>query len=146
VGQCTTDLARAVRFYVELFGFEVERDLEIPDEGSVELLGMEPPLGLHAVYLRGGGIVLELLTFDRPGNPPRAERVMNEPGLTHLSLSVEAFDDVLERVPALGGEILSRLPAAAMVRDPDGQLLEILTMAYHDHVARSRAAAADGDG
>src|SRR5262245_61127757 len=53
VGQCTTDLARAVRFYVELFGFEVERELEVPDEGSVPLLAMEPPLGLRAVYLRG---------------------------------------------------------------------------------------------
>jgi lactoylglutathione lyase len=136
VGQCTSDLDRATRFYVEVFGFEVERDLAIPDEHAGPLLGLEPPLGLRARYLRKDEFVLELLTFDRV-EQGAAARVMNETGLTHLSVSVEDLDVAVEQVQALGGELLIRLPNAVMVRDPDGQRVEVLTMDYRDFVARS---------
>jgi catechol 2,3-dioxygenase-like lactoylglutathione lyase family enzyme len=135
VGQCTADLARALAFYTELLGFEVERELDVPDASSAPLLAIEPPVGLKAVYLRRGSFVLELLTFDRPGNPSRSQRVVNEPGLTHLSISVEDLDATVDRVPVLGGQVVFRSPAAAMVRDPDGQLLELLPMAYRRHLA-----------
>lgn len=134
VGQCTADLARAVAFYTELLGFEIERELVVPDESSAPLLAVEPPVGLTAVYLTRGSFVLELMTFDRPSNPDRSERVMNEPGLTHLSISVDELDATVDRVPALGGEVVFRSPVAAMVRDPDGQLLELLPMAYRRHM------------
>src|SRR4051812_29433738 len=48
VGQCTTDLDLATRFYCELLGFEIERDLTVPDEAVGPLLGVEPPVGLRA--------------------------------------------------------------------------------------------------
>ena len=38
VGQCVSDLERSKRFYVEVFGFEVARELRPPDEGSAALL------------------------------------------------------------------------------------------------------------
>jgi len=137
VGQCTTDLDRATRFYVEVFGFEVERDLVIPDDHSADLLGLERPVGLRTRYLRKGDFVLELLSFDRVERRAAA-RVMNETGLTHLSLSVDDLDATVEQVQELGGELLIRLPNAVMVRDPDGQRLEILTMDYQDFVERTR--------
>ena len=130
VGQCTEDLERSVRFYVELLGFIRQRDLTLPDEVVGPFLGVEPPVGLSAVYLTCGSFVLELMTFDRPGNPPAAARVFNEPGLTHLSISVGDLEDVVGRVADLGGEIISSMPTAAMVRDPDGQVLELLPMSY----------------
>jgi lactoylglutathione lyase len=131
LGQCTTDLERSTRFYVELLGFEVARQLDVPDSASGPFLGIEPPVGLRAVYLVREGFTLELMVFDRPGNPDRAERVINEPGLTHLSISVDDLDAVVDRVEELGGQIVTRLRHAAMVRDPDGQLLELMPMAYH---------------
>src|SRR6478735_8474655 len=98
VGQCTTDLDVATRFYCELLGFELERDLTVPDEAVGPLLGVEAPVGLRAVYLRRGGFTLELMHFDRPGNPDWTERRFNEPGLTHLSLSVVDLPKVVGRV------------------------------------------------
>jgi lactoylglutathione lyase len=130
VGQCVADVARAERFYVELLGFEVDRRLDVPDAASGPLLGIEPPVGLAATYLRKGDFQLELLTFDRPGNPPFRARELNEPGLTHLSVSVEDLDAVLGRVEALGGQLVTRVQGAAFVRDPDGQLLELLPLSY----------------
>ncbi|HMG40329.1 MAG TPA: VOC family protein [Acidimicrobiales bacterium] len=130
VGQCVADIGRAERFYVELLGFEVDRRLDVPDEAAGPLLGVAPPVGLSATYLRKGDFQLELLAYDRPGNPPFRPRVLNEPGLTHLSMSVDDLDATVDRVEALGGEIVTRLPFAAFVRDPDGQLLELLPMSF----------------
>jgi catechol 2,3-dioxygenase-like lactoylglutathione lyase family enzyme len=127
-----TDLARSRRFYEELFGFTCERMLEPPDDPSATLLQVEPPIGMHVAYLRRDGLILELLHFDRPANPPFRPRVMNEPGLTHISLSVEDLEEVAARVPEFGGQVLdeTRIPGAFFIRDPDGQLVELLPMSY----------------
>ena len=87
-----------------------------------------PSPGLTAVYLTMGAFVLELLHFDRPENPPFRARVFNEPGLTHLSLSVDDIPATLESVRRCGGSVVesSDLGMAVMVRDPDGQLIELL--------------------
>ena len=132
IGHCVTDLDRARRFYTELFGFTVERELAVPDTPADRLLRIAAPLGMTAVYLRRGDFVLELMRFDRPGNPGVRGRVMNEPGLTHLSFSVDDVAATAARVTEYGGEVLSDtdVGAAVFVRDPDGQLIELLPMAY----------------
>lgn len=132
VGHCVTDLARSRRFYEELFGFEYTRELDVPDRPADQLLRIEAPLGMTAVYLRKGALTLELMCFDRPDNPPARTRVVNEPGLTHLSISVDNVAATAARVADLGGAVLADtdIGAAVFVRDPDGQLVELLPMSY----------------
>jgi lactoylglutathione lyase len=127
VGHCVTDLERSRRFYVELFGFEALNEIEVPDTPSDRLLRVPAPVGLRAAYLRKDGFVLELMEFRRPGNPPAAERVVNQPGLTHLSFSVDDVDAVTARVEELGGQVLAdtHIGTAVFLRDPDGQLIEL---------------------
>jgi catechol 2,3-dioxygenase-like lactoylglutathione lyase family enzyme len=135
VGHCVTDIDRAIRFYRDLLGFEVAWELNVPDEATGPLLDIEAPVGLRAMYLRSGSFVLELLRFDRPDNPESAVRVFNEPGLTHLSMCVDDPAAVVAQVEQYGGSISrSMLPMAAIIRDPDGQLLELLPMSYRDRV------------
>lgn len=130
VGQATIDIDRAIAFYTELLGFTVEDRMTVPDGATGALLRIEAPVGLEVAYLRKGPFVLELMQFHRPGNPPRADRVFNEPGLTHLSVSVDGVEAVADRVEACGGTVVTRLPAAVVVRDPDGQLLELVSADY----------------
>lgn len=133
VGHCVTDLARSRRFYEEVLGFAHRRDLPVPDEPASRLLRVPAPVGMTAVYLEREGFVLELLHFDRAGNSPRRERDFTEPGLTHLSFSVDDIAASCERVAELGGEVLTDTDMggrAIMVRDPDGQLIELLPMSY----------------
>jgi lactoylglutathione lyase len=129
VGLCVTDLERSRRFYEEVFGFSHRDDLH-PDDGPTgRLLGIEPPVGLDAVYLTLGPFVLELLRFDRDGNAPARDRSFTEPGLTHLSFGVDDLAEACRRVRAAGGRVLEDTELgglAVMVRDPDGQLLELL--------------------
>ena len=136
VGLCVTDVARSRRFYEELLGFEFQREMKLPDGAVDRLLGIERPIGLTAVYLQRDGLVLELLHFDRPGNPSLRERPMNEPGLTHLSLCVDDLPDVCARLSEYDAAEVegTNLGVVVMIRDPDGQLIELLTMDYRKSI------------
>jgi catechol 2,3-dioxygenase-like lactoylglutathione lyase family enzyme len=137
VGHCVADLARSRRFYEELLGFEFWRELKPADQESAKLLGLEEPLGSTICYLRRDGFVLELIHYSAPAHQRAAvRRTMDEPGLTHISLSCDV-DDVRARVAGYGGEVLTDtdVGVAIFIRDPDGQLLELLPLAYADRVA-----------
>jgi len=133
VGLCVSDLDRSRAFYTDVLGFELDRELTVPDQAAGYLLSVEAPVGLTAVYLDRGPFTLELLHFDRPGNPVADDRPFNQPGLTHLSFSVDDLDASVALVPERGGEVVTLIPgAAAIVLDPDGQRLELLPMSYRD--------------
>ena len=94
-GQVVTDLERSKRFYQEVFGFKFWYEITPPDEATAKLSCLTPPLGVTASYLTLDGFVLELIHYSAPGaTAPFRPRTMNEPGLTHLSISV---DDVRAR-------------------------------------------------
>jgi len=138
IGHCVTDLNRARRFYEEVLGFGYLYEVKPPDEATAKLVMIEPPVGTTAIYLRLDGLILELLHFDRSGNPPGRARVMNEPGMTHLSVSVDDLPAALQRVTEFGGQVLdeSNVGMAVMIRDPDGQLIELLPMDYRRSMDR----------
>jgi lactoylglutathione lyase len=129
VGLCVSDRERSRRFYEGLLGFQFWWELDAPEDGTSELLQLEKPVGLHATYLIRDGLVLELLDYS--GRHVRAgeERVMDQVGLTHLSFSVSDLGGVLAKVAEFGGVVVDGTVSegSAMVRDPDGQLLELLS-------------------
>jgi catechol 2,3-dioxygenase-like lactoylglutathione lyase family enzyme len=128
VGLCVTDTVRARRFYEGLLGFTFWWELEPPDEGTDQLLRLSKPIGLHATYLVRDGLVLELLTYSHRALRAGRDRVMDQLGLTHLSLSVSDLGGVLATVESYGGSVVEDTVSvqSAMIRDPDGQLLELL--------------------
>ena len=138
VGLCVADTARSRRFYEGLLGFTYWWELEPPDEGTGQLLQLDKPIGLHATYLVRDGLVLELLAYSHRVLRAGSDRVMDQVGLTHLSLSVSDLGELLAAVERFGGSIVEGnvTDKSAMVRDPDGQLLELL-----GRVARCPAAA-----
>lgn len=137
VGHCVADLARSRRFYEELLGFEYWRELTPPQKESAKLLGLSEPLGSTICYLRRDGFVLELIHYADPSHRPApAHRAMDEPGLTHMSLSCD-IRAVCARVADFGGEVLTDtdVDVAIFIRDPDGQLVELLPLEYADRFA-----------
>jgi lactoylglutathione lyase len=129
VGLCVTDTARSRRFYEFLLGFEFWWELEPPDEGTDQLLQLTKPIGLRATYLVRDGLVLELLAYSQRALRAGPTRVMDQLGLTHLSLSVSDLADVVATVESFGGSVVEGTVSgqSAMIRDPDGQLLELLS-------------------
>src|SRR5947207_15653519 len=101
VGLCVRDLDHSRRFYEEVFGFRRAFDFRSDGPETPKLLRLEAPLVLDAVYLWLDGLLLELLAFDRTA--PASPRVLNEPGLTHISVVVDALDADLAAIQRLGG-------------------------------------------
>lgn len=132
VGLCVRNPQAARDFYEHVLGFEFWWELEPPDAGTDRLLRLEPPIGLRATYLVRDGLVLELLSYARRQPTDAPDRVMDQIGLTHISLSVPDLSAALELVPQFGGAVLDDTVSerSAMVHDPDGQLLELLTLEW----------------
>ena len=132
-GQVVADLERSKRFYQEALGFQFWYEMSPNDAMSAKLLCLEPPLGSITSYLVLDGFVLELIHFSADeAQAPYRPRTMNEPGLTHLSISVDDIKATAARVVEYGGQVVeeSDVGVALFIRDPDGQLVELLSATY----------------
>jgi len=136
-GQVVTDLERSKRFYQEVLGFKFWYEIHPQDELTSKLSSLQPPLGLTCSYLVLEGFVVELMRYSAPGaEAPYRPRTMNEPGLTHLSISVEDIHATADKAVEYGGEIIedSDIGLGLFIRDPDGQLLELLPEDYRSRL------------
>ncbi|MGO8767484.1 MAG: VOC family protein [Mycobacterium sp.] len=129
VGLCVADRERSRRFYEGLLGFVFWWEIDPPDDRTAQLVQLPEPLGVHATYLVRDGFVLELIDYSKRQVNTGAERVMDQVGLTHISFSVSDLPGVLEKVAEFGGVVVDATVTggSAMIRDPDGQLLELLS-------------------
>jgi catechol 2,3-dioxygenase-like lactoylglutathione lyase family enzyme len=114
------DLARSLRFYVELLGCVEERRSDA--------------LGL--VQLRAGTHLIDLVVVDSPlgklGGPAAAAEARN---LDHFAVQLASFDTdaIAERLSSFGyepGDVAQRYGALGMgpsmyVKDPDGNVVEL---------------------
>lgn len=128
VGLCVADTARSRRFYEGLLDFQFWWEITPPDDGTSQLLQLNKPVGLRATYLVRDGLVLELLAYSHRTLRLATDHTMDQTGLTHLSLSVSDLEQVIGRVEEFGGTVVTDTVSerSAMIRDPDGQLLELL--------------------
>jgi catechol 2,3-dioxygenase-like lactoylglutathione lyase family enzyme len=135
VGHCVADLERATRFWCDVLGFTVDRpDLTIPDGVMGPMFAVDGPVGLTARYLRCGDYVHELIRFDRP-EAATARRSIVDPGLTHVSLCVDDVAATVALAREHGAEVVSASTRASVLRDPEGQLVELLPMSYREGLA-----------
>jgi lactoylglutathione lyase len=127
IGFRVRDIDRSMAFY-EALGFAEVKRLTVPDQVAQGLLGLTPPIGFEAVYLRNDGVILQLLTFAGYPAPDEPERGMVGAGLTHLSIAVPDLSAVQSALTEAGGTVVADPGGgfACMVRDPDGQLIELV--------------------
>ena len=136
-GICVADLERSLAFYRNVLGFTQGGELRNAHEHNA-LLQLEGNVLLHSVFLRCGGLVIELLHFISPApHGSAALRPLNQFGLTHLSFNVDALDDMITLVQKWGGTVVagsrSRFSLPGMqgeiifVQDPDGTRLELVS-------------------
>jgi lactoylglutathione lyase len=129
VGVCVADTERSRRFYEGLLGFQFWWELEPPDNLTAQVVQLPEPLGVHATYLVRDGFVLELIDYSQRTVHAGPTRVMDEVGLTHISLSISDLGAVLAKVAEFGGSVVDEAvsDAMAIIRDPDGQMIELVT-------------------
>jgi lactoylglutathione lyase len=144
IGLTVTDMVRARRFYEGAFGFEFDRELRMSPDQLQPLLRLDPPSSIHAVYLTLGVFTLELMQWEPAARTCAEQRMFLETGLTHLSIIVADIAATIEQAKALGGTALADVGRAAMLRDPDGQLIELLAPDIYEETRRGRAVGASG--
>ena len=130
----TRDADRLVRFYRELFGFEVEFDF--PWDESNQAFQQS-----HAVHESAGRVVmiangasrLEIFEYKKPApRPDIAGRANADLGIAHFSIEVRDIAKEYARLVAAGmkfqSELVTQTPTIQMAygRDPDGNLIELI--------------------
>lgn len=135
-GVTVSDMERALRFYRDGLGLEMEFDKIVDGPYLPVVLDLDFS-HIRAVYLRipGGGFI-ELLEYHGIERLPAASRPCDY-GAGHLCLHVEGIDDVYDRLTDLGFHARSDGVVAitegpnegarsVYMLDPDGYRVELL--------------------
>jgi len=133
VGVVVEDLAAAVAFFLEL-GLELEGEAAVEGQWVDDLLGLD---GVRAdiavVRTPDGHGRVELSKLHSPpgaGAGPRAP--VNTPGIPRLTFVVDAVHDVLDRLRAVGAELVGEVAQYrdiylyCYIRGPDGIIVGLV--------------------
>ena len=137
----TADLARSVKFYTEVLGFQKTHDVLMEGEWIEAIIGLKGVKGLVAfVELPGGGVRIELLQYVTPAGVALPENARaNTLGLRHFALRVADIAGMAARLRAAGVTLFSepvKVPRGVVkvsagektlcyFLDPDGVIVEL---------------------
>lgn len=154
-----SDMDRSLTFYRDGLGLRKTLDIEVSGEDLQRMLAAPPGMRGRTVYVQGPSRIgqVELVEW-RPmledATPPKR---IGEPGVTVLSFPVEREElvDLYDHLQALGFECVSEPGttvlddygeiAAFLVRDPDGNLVELVSLPSDEEVRRFRAESRSSD-
>ncbi len=146
IGLCVSDVARSRRFFIEQLGFLPDSVIDLPGVAARKLLRLPTCEALHGEYLWREGFCLELLSYEGTGYTPHPRAPANALGLAGLTLETRELPEVLRRLRAAGAEVLTNRvlpgggepPRVACVRDPDGELFQLVSTGSSSFGARQR--------
>lgn len=151
-GATVSNLARSIRFYEEMFGFEVVMRQQKSGGYLGRIIGIpEAEVRMAQLRLPSGGHVLELFEYI---SPKLASRSVDPTtiGFTHLCLAVEGLQALHSRLSKKGCESISepvRIDTGAnagglgvYLRDPDGIIIEL----FESPIAEANRAVPASDG
>ncbi|MDG2002573.1 MAG: VOC family protein [Novosphingobium sp.] len=140
IGHAVSDMETSLKFYTELIGFRFDRELNFTNDQIQDLLVLKQPKDMRVIYLLLAGFTLELMEMDPAAVPHAGSRDFTLTGITHFSFVVDDPADIYARVEDFGGTRWSDIGIANMIRDPDGQLIELLPPTYPDSIEEQRQA------
>ena len=135
----TPDLGRAVAFYRDLFGFELEFEFawDESNENFKRTHAASETAGRVAMLVREGAR-LEIFEYRKPApRPMQGARGNADHGLSHFCIQVEEIEQEFARLEAAGMPFQSEPVPQGNVKccyghDPDGNTIELIE--YFDHV------------
>ena len=126
------DMDRALEFYRDLLGFELEWELDhVSHEIIDKIVGLKE-VDVRLAMLSGYGTRLELFHYYNPAGEDRAARRQCDFGITHICLHVEDVRGEYERLVEKGVEFHSppqnHRPDGwvTYMKDPEGVVIELL--------------------
>ena len=133
VGISVANLERSIRFYRGLLDMQVIQEVPFEGERYEAILGLTGAKGRIAI-LRLANLELEFFEFAHPaGRPAEPNRPVCDGGLAHFAVQVEDLAGMYARLKAAG--VVFHCPPidfgcaiATYLRDPDGNVIEMLQM------------------
>ena len=96
------DIDRALKFYRDQLGFEVEWDIDhYKGETLSKVVGL-PDADAHVVMLRGYGARIEIFKYYMPAGEESGPKRQCDFGITHFTLSVKDIKPLYERLSKAG--------------------------------------------
>ena len=126
------DLDRALKFYRDLLGFEVDWEKEhYSGEAMSKVVGL-PNADAHIVMLKGYGARVELFKYHTPAGEECGSKRQCDFGVTHFALSVKNLHQLYERLSKAG--VRFNCPPqnlrpgvwATYMKDPEGVTIEMV--------------------
>ena len=133
----TRDADRLVRFYRDLFGFEVEFDFPWDETNrAFQQSHAVPESAGRVVMISNGTSRLEIFEYRKPApRPDIPGRANADLGIAHFGIEVRNIEKEYARLAAAGMQFQSALvtqtPTIKMAygRDPDGNIIELIDFA-----------------
>jgi len=141
LGTVVSDLDKSVRFYTEGIGFRELQGFDVSgDIAAAAGLTDSKPLSIRVLVLGEGPEATKLKLMQVAGTSPRTgdtDFIHSHTGFRYLTISVSDMTAALERLATLGVKPLAKSPVAlpeslapgmalTCVRDPDGNIIELL--------------------
>ncbi|MEX0669023.1 MAG: VOC family protein [Pirellulales bacterium] len=141
LGCVVSDLDKSVRFYTEGIGFKEVGGFQLSADFAADAgLTDTKPLNVRVLVLGAGDAATKLKLMQVEGTAPRPgdnEFVHSHTGFRYLTIVVADTDAALARLAKLGVKPIAKSPvpipesiakgmSLTCVRDPDGNLVELL--------------------
>lgn len=127
------DMDRALDFYHQLLGFDVEWDMDHLQAPFIDEITGLSEVDVRIAMLQGFGTRLELFQYHHPSGEYPTPRRLCDFGITHFCLLVEnvreAYKDLSEKGIRFISPPVNHRPDGwvAYMQDPDGVVIELLT-------------------
>jgi catechol 2,3-dioxygenase-like lactoylglutathione lyase family enzyme len=138
VGITVPNLERSVRFYRDLLGMKVVQEVSFEGERYEAILGLKGVKGRIAI-LRLANLELEFFEYAHPpGRASEPDRPVSDQGIAHFAVQVQDLAGMYTRLKTAG--VVFHCPPikfgseiATYLRDPDGNVIELLQMSAASH-------------
>jgi catechol 2,3-dioxygenase-like lactoylglutathione lyase family enzyme len=126
------DMDKALHFYRDLLGFEVDWEREhYTGEAMAKVVGLGGA-DARVVMLKGYGARVELFKYNAPAGQETAAKRQCDFGLIHFALTVKKIHDIYERLSKAG--VRFNCPPqnlrpgvwATYMKDPEGVTIELV--------------------
>jgi catechol 2,3-dioxygenase-like lactoylglutathione lyase family enzyme len=140
LGTVVSDAAKSVKFYTEAIGFKEAPSFSVTGEFCADAGLDDQTLNIHVLVLGDGPTATKLKLMEVPGAGSKKNDttyVHSQLGFRYLTIYVADASAALERLKKAGVKPLAKgpvplpagLPAGmvlAVVRDPDGNMIELI--------------------
>ena len=127
------DLEKTRDFWINTLGFKLHIEAKEESPYIDELLAIKEPMLTTVKLIDSKGFIIELLKFDNYQVENSWSGDLKTTGLTHIALTVENLDELVEILRKLDYQTLSEIKTSpnkkvkvVFVRGPEGIMLELV--------------------